>query len=304
MCIRDSLEEDMSIPVWENVHCSLVGYTLESDTLFFEADACLKIINNFQVIDWCNYDPSDPDLPGLYAFTNVVSYQNTEEPTLESPLDFTFNCIGGELSYGIIATSECDSERLQWEVLLDIDSDFSDDYEWSSFIEADAADALWDDDNGNGIPDVRVGNSGGVDNLSVPYTTSGREYAINLTEDILASIQGTARITWKVYDGCGNVSASSVNLTFNNSSSQDQSPPIPFCVNLDTVSANADFSAIDFDRGSFDNCTFASNLRFTFSDVSPENDPNFSGNSSVMQLTGSGLQTVTIYVWDLSLIHI
>lgn len=292
------LEDETAIPEWNTNTCGLVGYSVESDTFLFENDACTKIINSFKVIDWCKYDPLDPTNVGVYEFTSVVKHIDTTVPTLDSPLDFTFNCIGGELEYGITASSACSSEQMRWIVSLDVDGDLSSDYIWSSFVEEDEIDALWDDDDGDGVPDVRVGNAGNVDNATSPLVTSGEEYRIHLSDDILGTIQGTARIEWKVYDLCGNLSTEIVNLTFNNSSSQDLVPPTPYCINAITVTDNSTVSAVDFDAGSFDNCTFASNLRFTFSDVAPENDPEFSGRSSVMTITGSGNQTIPIYVWD------
>jgi len=41
---------------WDAEACELIGWSLESDTFNFESDACLKIINDYTVIDWCVYD--------------------------------------------------------------------------------------------------------------------------------------------------------------------------------------------------------------------------------------------------------
>jgi len=41
---------------WEAGPCELIGWTLKTDTFYFETDACRKIINEWTVIDWCVYD--------------------------------------------------------------------------------------------------------------------------------------------------------------------------------------------------------------------------------------------------------
>ena len=53
---------DPGEPTWVASECNLVGFTLDVEQFEFEADACLKIVNTWTVIDWCAYDPSDPDL--------------------------------------------------------------------------------------------------------------------------------------------------------------------------------------------------------------------------------------------------
>jgi hypothetical protein len=41
---------------WDAGPCELIGWTLHTDTFYFETDACRKIINEWTVIDWCVYD--------------------------------------------------------------------------------------------------------------------------------------------------------------------------------------------------------------------------------------------------------
>ena len=58
----------------------------------------------------------------------------------------------------------------------------------------------------------------------------------------------------------------------------DKKAPTPYCLNLSTALMEApacmvELWAIDFDKASFDNCTASEYLRFTFTDVAPEDDP-------------------------------
>ncbi len=90
----------------------------------------------------------------------------------------------------------------------------------------------------------------------------------------------------------------------------DVDAPTPYCINLSTAildQGSVELYAIDFDAGSFDNCTDASDLRYTFDDVNPSSDPSFLNvaNSSVRVFTEAdlnGMDEITIpistYVWD------
>ena len=198
--------------------------------------------------------------------------------------------------------------------------------EWSSFVQEDrntSTDPLWSEDNaadniavyGYPIPDVRVGNRGGVDNAPDLATEPGFEYTINIPDQIPADCGETQhRVVWKAYDGCGNVTSVTSYFTV-----QDKKAPTPYCINLSTalmadpdgengpLEAMVELWAIDFDAGSFDNCTEYENLRFTFTDTPPQDDPNYNAdlNSSAQVFTCEDLNgaspaflTLPIYVWD------
>lgn len=295
-CSGNSMQQ----PTWpDNATCDQLLVSVESDTFRFEADACMKIINNWTVINWCNN--------ALYTQSSVVKIIDNEAPTVEP----TENVILGGLSNNnlITATAEgnCPHEEFKWQVVIDIDNDWSQDLEFSSFVEEDALSSLWDDDNGNGIPDVRVGNQGEVDNQISDSTQPGEVYGIKLPSFISANVDVLHRIEWKVFDGCGNTNT--VTSYFEvRAADEDVTAPTPYCINLSTSltdqSGEVELYAIDFNLGSFDNITDAENLRFTFSELSPEVDPGYDTNqrSSLKQFSLDGesikIYQESIYVWD------
>lgn len=57
----DCEDEDTGIPEWTDSSCDLIGYSLDSDTFYFESNACFKVLNNWSVINWCIYNPNDAD---------------------------------------------------------------------------------------------------------------------------------------------------------------------------------------------------------------------------------------------------
>jgi subtilisin-like proprotein convertase family protein len=345
-CIDALCEE----PVWVDANCSLVGWSLDSDTFFFEGDACLKIINTYTVIDWCQYNPNSLDPQGIWTWTvvgklvdpfpPVVTADNGMFPAIPggsgSVNPTTGACVGFATASAIafdtsvdddgeVIDNACPSQWLKWNVYVDIGADWVFDREWSSFVQEDlnnASDPLWSEDNaadniaayGYTIPDVRVGNRGGVDNATDFATEPNFEYTINIPDAIPADCGETQhRVVWKVYDGCGNVSSTTSFFTVS-----DMKAPTPYCVNLSTAlmadpdGAGPEVSmvelwAIDFDFGSFDNCTEPEELRFTFTDTPPSDDPDYieDRRSSARAFTCDDLAgttnavlTVPVYVWD------
>jgi hypothetical protein len=347
-CIDALCEE----PAWVDATCSLIGWSLDSDTFYFEGDACRKIINTYTVIDWCQYELGSPNSPGIWTWTVIGKLIDPYAPLVVAENDMfpavpgtggsgtgidESSCVGVGITMSATATDRivdvdgdtidnaCPSQWLKWNVLLDINNDWVYEREWSSFVAEDrntSSDPLWSEDNladnlavyGYAIPDVRVGNTGGVDNAEDFATAPGFEYTINIPDAIPADCGETQhRVVWKAYDGCGNVTSVTSYFTV-----QDKKAPTPYCINLSTalmadpdgagpLEAMVELWAIDFDAGSFDNCTEYDNLRFTFTDTTPELDPNFDSslNSSshifvCEDLNGASpaFLTLPIYVWD------
>lgn len=330
-------EEDLcSVPMWDESTCSLLGFSVETERFENTADACVKIVKTYTVVDWCNYDPAISPTAGIWEWTVVGIINDNNPPQLVTPDLNDIACsnvieasaVASEFSTqpdGSIAEFSCVTGNIQWVVLLDINNDGTYDREWNSNVAEDkntANDPLWSDDNeqeniaefGYGIPDVRVGNKGDVDNAFGPKTRSGQTYTIKI-RDYLASLGGVShRILWQAQDNCGNISSSESFITIDGS--QDDVKPTPYCLNLvtatlqPTTGSNAssfELFAKDIDAGSFDNCTAEEDLRFTFSNVPPSSDPDFNLalNSSSRIFTEADLNgaasldvPLTMYVWD------
>ncbi|NNE27099.1 MAG: hypothetical protein HKN09_09670, partial [Saprospiraceae bacterium] len=317
----------------ENV-CNLVGMSLESDTFFFEGDACLKIIQTYTVIDWCSYDPIAPDEEGIWTWTVIAKFNDSNPPQLVAE-DMMLAC-DNALSVTATATdfsnpsdpaSGCTSDELRWQVYLDLNNDLTFEREWSSFVEEDLNtpnDPLWSDDNlednlvvyGYSIPDVRVGNKGDVDNANSQFVKAGTPYSINIPGNLFVESNTQHRVVWKAYDQCGNVT--SVTSYFTLDRSIDNIAPTPYCINFVTAKLEdpdgngpeepqVDIWAIDFNAGSFDNCTSKENLRYSFTSLNPDTDITFvQGTQSAKitfdqaDLTGASFKDydLKVYVWD------
>ena len=79
--VQDALEcedEETGIPEWTDSSCDLIGYSLDSDTFYFESNACFKVLNNWSVINWCIYNPNDADF-------NTIPNQGLDEDNDGTP---------------------------------------------------------------------------------------------------------------------------------------------------------------------------------------------------------------------------
>ncbi len=280
------------IPTWVSGACDIVAHSMESDTFYFESGACLKVLNQFTVIDWCQYDPNDPLSGGIWYHTQVVKVIDNEGATMTcSDVMLEVNdhedsdndgviCegVGLTLTNTAMDNGACASDWLKWEVSIDLWGDGSYEYVYSSALPS------------NNPYYLAPTSNGGVVTVNLP--------------DIDGSMNNHKAL-WKVTDGCANtVSCTQYFMVV------DKKAPTPYCVNISTAlmqSGTVDLWAIDFDLGASDNCTEQDDLRFTFSDVPPHNDPSYipSLSSSAHTFDCSdipdtpGAQVpVNVYVWD------
>lgn len=124
-------------------------------------------------------------------------------------------------------------------------------------------------------------------NGSIDIIRTGR----TTIDEVLPS--GKHKVLWFVDDNCGNTNSCSFFVTV-----EDKKPPTPICfAQLSTVvmpsSGMVTIWAKDFDASSFDNCTKAHQLRYSFS-------PNVHEGSRTFTCDDLGLNALRIYVTDLA----
>jgi len=298
-------------PTWIAGPCDVMGYTLETDTFFFEDGACYKMVNVYTVINWCDYDPNNPFwvetddfTDGLVRHTQIVKVTDDTKPVLDNCDDqmFAINDHSDIDDDGIVCeakivltnsatdpgSTHCPTGWLKWQVFVDLWSDGTDDLEFSSYLPP--FDTQFNDTNGNGIPDRYVAP-----------TSNGEEISIALP-DIEGSMSNH-KVRWIVSDGCQNVASCDYEFMV-----VDKKAPTPYCLDISTAVMENDGTvsiwASDFNIGSFDNCTAEVNLRYTFSNVDPADDPAYDGTrmSSSRTFDCDDVENspveVNMYVWD------
>lgn len=256
-------------PTYTGGVCNLLGHSLKSDTFFIEDGVCMKIINRYTVIDWCTYQPNNPNSNvGIWTGTQIIKVKDDEAPALicrDEMYEVNDNADADgdgnkcELKNLVLTNSaddngDCASRWLKWIVLVDLWGDGTTDYEYTSFI-SPADNSFATDGNLNGIPDRYLAP-----------TSSNQNVSITIPEDITGSMSNH-KIQWKVSDGCGNITSCNSNFMV-----VDKKKPTPYCISLSSalmINGKVELWARDFDKGSFDNCTKAANLLFTFDKANP-----------------------------------
>ncbi len=321
-CVPD--EDTGEIPTWCDTDCGLVGITTDIDSVFV-SDACLKIIKRWTVVDWCTYDPNGSgvdddndsgrdqfvavedwaqgecadcdtgdgpvhgspvyfrytqfDADGYYTFDQIIKVVDDSAPEIDAPTDYVVNTSGGATTKDDVA--ECTG---------------------SDVISASAQDFCGGNLSGSSKLTWVIAVMRGDETLATK-TAVGASATMNSQE---GSPGDTHVIRWRVTDGCGNTASATTTVTFG-----DETSPVPFCVAGLTTAYMQDSGCVDvwsteFDFGSFDNCTDASDLAFSIveSGTAPiaPGQPGFDEQSSIRLCCSdlSNFVELDIWVWDVS----
>ena len=270
--VVDCDDYEVGEPTWEEATCNLVGVSMESDTFLFEDGACFKILNHWSIINWCVYDPSNPTAGGRYDHTQVLKIIDTQDPVLTVVDSLCFavdvDCSSKDVSMSgsAIDAGDCGSEWISWEVSIDAYADWTEDFNYAT-------------------TNPRIVN-GQPNPYHLPKTGNGESTTIILPDGI-PSAKVWHRSVWRAYDGCGNTVSATRYFQIT-----DKKAPTPYCLNISTaVMSNGEVElwAIDFNVGSFDNCTDSDNLLYTFTNVLPPArfDEEYDSNDDLMWYNGT-----------------
>lgn len=249
--------------------CSMVASTYKDRVFNVVNGACYKILRDWTVIDWCQYNDHNPvylGLPGnpyvgMWIHTQVIMVNDNNLPVFTSSCANTSVCAynancTGDVTLVATATDECTpTNELVWT------------YE------------------------VTGGN----------LTTPIKGYTNTFSRTNMAL--GTYQIRWTVEDKCGNLAFCSYSFTV-----KDCKNPTPLCyseittvVMPSTTPRMVTIKARDFDRGSTDNCNPGATcgqcytqLRFSFSGTDPKDSLRTFTQDDV------GLNELDMWVWDVA----
>lgn len=208
-------------PTFSNVNCASVAATFE-DKLFYNTDGvCLKILREWTVVDWCQFDANTGY--GKWLRNQTIKVNNTVAPQFEEICKdttfclFTDNCGAAKYTFLPAAFDDCTPPQ-------DITA------EWK----------------------IDINNDGSIDS-----TGTSRLLAVYLKA-------GKHKVHYTIIDKCHNKTTCSFIVT-----AVDCKKPTPYCSSqLTSVlmpnSGTLAIKAKSFDLGSFDNCTEASKLKFSF----------------------------------------
>jgi hypothetical protein len=241
--------------------CNSVAVSKEDAIFYSVEDVCYKILRRWIVIDWCVYDAQNPGMGGRWEHVQTLKIVDTEGPELESCEDLEIGLEGSECELGTIVLEQRAS---------DSSCGANVPLYWSYGF-----------DRGNtGVVDERGDFVGQSISLVI------RDVGV-----------GTHRIEWVVSDGCGNETVCEQMIEV-----RDVKAPSPVCIDELIAVPMSDgmirIEASDFNVGSFDNCTSASELIYSFSGTELELDSVF--DCEDIENGVSQIVDLEMWVWDLA----
>jgi uncharacterized repeat protein (TIGR01451 family) len=286
------------VPVIFDDACSLIGVTYEDTRFDFVDGACFKILRDWAVIDWCQYNSQTGE--GLWHYTQVIKVHDEEGPEFQDCPDIETLCIGDP---GVslpdnnqVFLGESNPESTSCSVHLDITKTVYEPcsptvkfdvkvylFNGPDFIQVQGITTAATDSNGYALMRLNTRQSPiqSIRLNGLPYNSP--------------SCNDYHRILWSVEDGCGNWSSCEYLLRLD-----DCKQPTPVCINgLSTVvmpiGGQVTIWAKDFNASSVDDCTSADELLYSFSGDAYQ--PSFTYTCDNVPAFGVEL-TTTIYVAD------
>lgn len=128
---ENTTPEDLnSFPILSNTDCANIAISYDDNVFYSVPDYCIKILRTWKIIDWCNYDPQDPE---YYVHVQKIGVFNTVAPVFSSCTNQNFISEDGdcqeEVTVSVEATDDCTIEDLlEYSYTIDVDSDGSIEY--------------------------------------------------------------------------------------------------------------------------------------------------------------------------------
>jgi hypothetical protein len=284
-------------PVIFSDNCSQIAVTYEDSRFeFTEGGACYKILRDWKVIDWCQYNAVTGK--GLWSYTQVIKVHDEDGAVFDAcPTQPVVLCVADPgvrlpannqafLGENAPNASSCSVHVTLQQLVREACSDkvYYDvkvyPFNGTDFILVQPRTAAQVDANGDALLvfDSEQSPVQEVRRNGLPYnSTACGDYH---------------RILWSVEDGCGNWTHCEYLIRL-----EDCKQPSPVCINgLSTVvmPSNCEVTlwAKDFNASSFDDCTRSEDLLYSFSGDAYEPSRTF----NVTNIPAYGVE-LTIPVW-------
>ncbi len=218
--------------------CQQLVYGQDPDLYLTANNACVKIERRWYVIDWCQYQPNNPNSPGVWSKVQTIVVMDQEGPTFSGCNNVTFcnfksDCSDLAPDLTVSATDACTDDNLLT-------------YTWTVDLYND------------GLPDPGgYAVSGSGQNTNNDYPT------------------GTHQISYTAYDGCGNTGNCSFLFTIEDCQNPTAYCVNGLIVELmQTGMIPVNVNQLE-EGSSTDNCTPRADLLFSFTANTADTDTIF-----------------------------
>ncbi len=249
--------------------CSMIGVNYEDTRFDFADSACYKVLREWQVIDWCQYNPNTGY--GLWSYVQTIRVMDGIVPEF-------LNCPQGPLELCI------DDPGIRIPANNQVFLGENNPNATSCSVHVTMSHRIHEACSETILYDVKVYPFNGTSFIQIKPTTSvtlDENHEVDISFDTeqstIPSIQHNGlpynsplcgdyhRVLWSVEDGCGNRSFCDYLFRL-----EDCKDPTPVCIEgLSTVvmgpEGEVTIWASDFNASSFDDCTPGDELLFSFS---------------------------------------
>ncbi len=265
----------LGYPIYTSDQCNLVGSDWDDDVYTFNnnnSDACLKILRNWEIVDWCQTNPATGLFPKWYC-NQVIKIRNTQKPEFLRGCDPVQVCV---------YDSECVDGYVELEVEANDDCTLAENLRWRYEIHAGQL----------GLGPADLNNPIVVNEGDGPIANASGKYPI-----------GSHVVIWTFFDRCGNSVTCNQPFTVQNCKA-----PTAYCINglsVDLMPMDLDLDgtidfgmvelwASDFDAGSYHPCGLDVHLSFS-ADTSDRNIL-FDCNTFAQEASSGNYTDVDIWV--------
>lgn len=121
----DDLPDGFDRPILSDVGCASIGINYSDEFFDISFPACYKILREWVILDWCQYDPEDPNTEGRFSDVQVIKVEDNTKPILSCPEDVVVglgpDCNASQVNLLPVMAEDCSSN-----VLITNNSPFAD----------------------------------------------------------------------------------------------------------------------------------------------------------------------------------
>jgi len=313
-------DQDLLAPSWCVTDCSLVGTSVEIDTIS-ASESCFKVIRRWTVVDWCTWDSNSSDIDdendgladqfeAVEDWAQGVCDDCPQTSSDQDPVYFRYDTVDADGYYTfdqiikVVDTTEPTLVDVPSALTINITGGKQSKEDTTTCVVSELITVSATDfcgainTNPEGLKwNITVSKN---DEIIATKEVSGASATMNTQEGGHGDIH---IIRWSVSDGCNNVAVSTTEVTF-----EDKKSPTPFCISgLSSVISDADGMITvwgkEFDFGSFDNCS-SDSLRFTIVPAGDEPvQPGAEGFEDQIGITFfcedmADFSDLDVWVWD------
>lgn len=279
-------------PIIRNEACAQIGINLKERRFDKTDGACVKILRDWTIIDWCQYNTTAGT--GIWRYTQVVKI--TSDANAHFP-----DCSDDLRVYCTLdpEVTEVVDPALQTSCFVHLNMEKKIEDICSDVVTYDVK--IYPPNSASGVVAVRptqvARNPDGTYDL-ILNTAQSPDLGLRLyglEYNTFSNPQQHYKVLWTVWDGCGNASTCEDRIRL-----EDCKAPTPVCINgLSTVPMPSNGTVViwarDFNASSTDNCTPAGQLRYSFSGDTYVPSRIFTCDD----ILALGIQqSIDVWVWD------